>query len=55
VPDAWVDHSKTKIGYEIPFTRQFYMYEPPRPVDAIDDDILTLEAHIQGLLDEVSR
>src|SRR5205807_8303773 len=36
VPDAWVDHSKTKIGYEIPFTRQFYVYEPPRPLEEID-------------------
>ena len=35
VPDAWIDHSKTKIGYEIPFTRQFYVYTPPRPVAAI--------------------
>ena len=30
VPDAWVDHSKTKIGYEIPLTRHFYKYEPPQ-------------------------
>ena len=30
-PDAWVDHSKTKVGYEIPFTRTFYKYLPPRP------------------------
>ena len=32
VPDAWVDHSKTKIGYEIPLTRHFYTYTPPRPL-----------------------
>ena len=31
VPEAWIDHDKTKIGYEIPFTRQFYVYTPPRP------------------------
>ena len=31
VPDAWIDHDKTKIGYEIPFTRHFYVYTPPRP------------------------
>ena len=35
VPDAWVDASKTKIGYEIPLNRHFYVYEPPRPLDAI--------------------
>ena len=33
VPDAWVDQSKTKIGYEIPLNRHFYVYEPPRPLD----------------------
>src|SRR5690606_33907591 len=32
VPDAWIDHDKTKIGYEIPFTRHFYVYKPPRPL-----------------------
>ena len=31
LPDAWIDHDKTRIGYEIPFTRQFYTYTPPRP------------------------
>lgn len=39
VPDAWIDHDKTKIGYEIPFTRQFYVYSPPRPVAEIRADI----------------
>ena len=34
VPDAWVDYQKTKVGYEIPLTRQFYVYQPPRPLDA---------------------
>ena len=33
VPDAWVDYSKTKVGYEIPINRHFYVYEPPRPLD----------------------
>lgn len=32
VSDAWVDHNKTKIGYEIPLTRHFYKYVPPRPL-----------------------
>ena len=34
VPDAWIDESKTKVGYEIPLNRHFYQYEPPRPLDA---------------------
>jgi type I restriction enzyme M protein len=47
VPDAWIDHDKTKIGYEIPFTRQFYVYSPPRPVAEIRADIDALEMQIQ--------
>ncbi|WP_374927949.1 N-6 DNA methylase [Kytococcus sedentarius] len=48
VPDAWLDYSKTKVGYEIPFTRQFYVYEPPRPVEEIAAEIRDLEEQIQG-------
>jgi len=55
VPDAWVDHSKTRIGYEIPLTRHFYKYEPPRPLEEIDAEIKTLEAEIQELLAEVTE
>ena len=54
VPDAWIDHSKTKIGYEIPLTRQFYKYVPPRPLEEIDAEIKQLEAEIQELLREVT-
>jgi type I restriction enzyme M protein len=54
VPDAWVDHTKTKIGYEIPFTRHFYKYVPPRPLQQIDAEIQALEDEIQELLAEVS-
>jgi type I restriction enzyme M protein len=54
VPDAWVDHSKTKIGYEIPLTRQFYKYVPPRPLTEIDEEIKAIEAEIQSLLVEVT-
>jgi type I restriction enzyme M protein len=53
VPDAWVDHGRTKIGYEIPFTRHFYVYEPPRPLEVIEKEIRDLEAEIQGMLGEV--
>ena len=55
VPDAWIDHTKTKIGYEIPFTRHFYVYEPPRPLAEIDAELKALEAGIQALLNEVTE
>lgn len=55
VPDAWIDHSKTKIGYEIPFTRHFYVYTPPRPLTEIDAELKALEAEIQELLGEVTK
>lgn len=38
-PDAWIDHDKTKVGYEIPFNRHFYVFEPPRPLAEIDADL----------------
>ena len=47
VPEAWVDHTKTKVGFEIPFTRQFYVYTPPRPVGEIAAEIKNLETQIQ--------
>ena len=55
VPDAWVNHAKTKIGYEIPLTRHFYKYVPPRPLGEIDAEIKALEAEIQELLREVTE
>ena len=54
LPSAWVDHSKTKIGYEIPLTRHFYRYVPPRPLAEIDAEIKGLETEIQELLGEVT-
>jgi len=55
VPDAWVDYEKTKIGYEIPLTRYFYVYKPPRPLEEIDAEIKGLEREIQDLLAEVTE
>jgi type I restriction enzyme M protein len=55
VPDAWVDHDKTKIGYEVPLTRLFYKYAPPRPLAEIDAEIKALEVEIQELLQEVTN
>ena len=54
VSDAWIDHTKTKIGYEIPFTRHFYVYTPPRPLAEIDAELRELESQIQKLLGEVT-
>jgi len=54
VPDAWIDHDKTKVGYEIPFNRPFYKYVPPRPLDEIDADLKALSAEIMALLKEVT-
>ncbi|WP_242494829.1 hypothetical protein [Nocardioides zhouii] len=48
VPDAWIDHAKTKLGWEIPFNRHFYVYTPPRPVEEIASEIKSLEGEIQA-------
>ncbi|MBX0329993.1 type I restriction-modification system subunit M [Oscillochloris sp. ZM17-4] len=55
VPDAWVDGEKTKVGYEIPFTRHFYAYTPPRPLEAIDADLQRLGAEITELLGAIVK
>lgn len=52
-PDAWIDHGKTKVGFEIPFNRHFYQYQPPRDLAAIESDIKGLEATILAMLQEV--
>jgi type I restriction enzyme M protein len=51
----WVDRSKDKVGYEIPFTRHFYKYVAPRSLDEIDADLNTLIAEITVLLAEVEK
>jgi len=55
VPDAWVDESKTKIGYEINFNRYFYQYTPPRPLDEIETDLKRIEGEIADMLAEVTE
>ncbi|WKZ21735.1 MAG: class I SAM-dependent DNA methyltransferase [Candidatus Brocadiaceae baterium WH-1] len=50
VPDAWIDHSKTKIGYEINFTKYFYQYKPLRSLEEIRRDILALEKETEGMI-----
>lgn len=54
-PDAWVDYAKTKVGYEIPFTRHFYAYVPPRNLEEIDAELNGLVGEIIGLLQEVEQ
>ncbi|MDB4914689.1 MAG: restriction endonuclease subunit [Gemmatimonadetes bacterium] len=46
VADAWIDHEKTKVGYEIPFNRHFYVFKPPRPLREID-------AELKGVTDRI--
>lgn len=52
-PDAWIDEKKSKVGYEIPFTRYFYKYEAPKPSVEIMAEILELEKELDGSLAEV--
>jgi type I restriction enzyme M protein len=61
VPDAWIDASKKDdkdqqigiVGYEIPFNRHFYQYQPPRDLAEIDANLDTVSAEIMKLLQEV--
>jgi type I restriction enzyme M protein len=53
-PDAWIDFSKTKVGYEIPINRHFYVYEAPRPLAEIETDIKKIEGEILDMLREVA-
>ncbi|MGN9119937.1 type I restriction-modification system subunit M [Turicibacter bilis] len=52
-PDAWIDEKKTKIGYEIPFTRYFYKYNAPKPSKDIMAEIMTIEKELEGALEEI--
>jgi type I restriction enzyme M protein len=54
VPDAWIDESKTRIGYEVPFNRHFYKYTPPRPLEEVQADIKQVEQEILRALAEVA-
>ena len=55
VPDAWLDAAKTKVGYEIPFTRIFYKYHPPRSLEEIDADLESRVARVLDMLREVEQ
>jgi len=49
-PDAWIDHEKTKVGYEIPFNRHFYVYKPPRALSEIDAELKTVTDRILTMI-----
>lgn len=54
-PDAWIDHDKSKVGYEIPFNRHFYVFEPPRDLHTIDEELKGVTATIMKMLEELAE
>ena len=55
VPDAWIDHDKTKVGYEIPFNRHFYVFKPPRELAEIDAELKGVTDRIVKMIGELSQ
>lgn len=53
-PDSWIDESKSKVGYEVPFNRHFYVFKPPRDLAAIDKDLQEVTANIMKMLGGLS-
>ncbi len=54
-PDAWIDEEKSKVGYEIPFNRHFYVFEPPRSLHAIDEELKAVTTSITKMLEELAE
>jgi type I restriction enzyme M protein len=54
VPDAWIDHEKTRVGYEIPFNRHFYVFTPPRPLEVIDAELKQVTDRILAMIGGLS-
>jgi type I restriction enzyme M protein len=54
VSDAWIDHDKTKVGYEIPFNRHFYVFTPPRPLEVIDAELKQVTDRILEMIGGLS-
>ena len=54
-PDAWIDEEKTKVGYEIPFNRHFYVFKPPRPLSEIDAELKGVTDRIVKMIGELSQ
>jgi type I restriction enzyme M protein len=53
--DAWIDHEKTKVGYEIPFNRHFYVFQPPRPLDEIDAELKACTDRILDMIGGLTK
>jgi type I restriction enzyme M protein len=53
-PDAWIDHERTKVGYEIPFNRHFYVFTPARPLEVIDAELKQTTDRIKMMIEELS-
>lgn len=53
-PDAWIDYEKSKVGYEIPFTRHFYTFKPPRPLSVIDSELKETTEKILEMIKRLS-
>ncbi|WP_321927855.1 type I restriction-modification system subunit M [Paraburkholderia guartelaensis] len=53
--DAWIDEEKSKVGYEIPFTRHFYVFEPPRDLHTIDEELKAVSANVMRMLEELAE
>jgi type I restriction enzyme M protein len=54
-PDAWIDAEKSKVGYEIPFNRHFYVFAPPRSLHTIDEELKAVSAKIMDMLEELAE
>jgi type I restriction enzyme M protein len=54
-PDAWIGHDKTKVGYEIPFNRQFYVFKPPRPLSEIDAELKGVTNRILTMIGALTK
>ncbi|MBQ4853508.1 SAM-dependent DNA methyltransferase [Rhodanobacter sp. B2A1Ga4] len=54
-PDAWIDEAKSKVGYEIPFNRHFYVFEPPRELHEIDEELKAVSGRIMAMLGELAE
>jgi len=53
-PDAWIDNEKTRVGYEIPFNRHFYVFKPPRPLSEIDAELKVVTDRIVKMIGRLS-
>ncbi len=54
-PDAWIDTDKTKVGYEIPFNRHFYVFKPPRPLSEIDSELKGVTDRILAMIGRLTK